>query len=151
MDNDTTTVQAEVTPEMVDSLLEPAQQEPEQPAQEPEQPAEDPRKSELNAALNELIEDGWTVDELQALILDEKVRADIAAGKSLMRAVNAYERRQKAAAATAPAKKGVPNVRAASAANTMDVNRFADMTDEEFAKHYEKTKSDALAGKKIRL
>lgn len=151
MDTDNTTVQAEVTPEMIDGLLtEPAKQEPEQPAQE-QTPAEDPRRNELSAALNELLEDGWTVPEIEALVADEQIRADLAAGKSLMRAVNAYERRQKAAAAAAPAKKGVPSVRSASAANTMDVNRFADMTDEEFAKHYEKTKSDALAGKKIRL
>ena len=150
MDTDNTTVQAEVTPEMVDSLLtEPAQQEPEQPVQEPS--AEDVRKNDLNAGLNELLEDGWTVDELQALVLDDQVRADIKAGKSLMRAVNAYERRQKNAAASAPAKKGVPSVRSASAANNMDVNRVAEMSDAEFAKFYKKSKSDALAGVKIRL
>ena len=157
MDNDNTTVQTEGTPDtsgMVNTLLtEPQQPEQQdQPAQEDQQSPEDARKGELNAGLNELLEDGWSVEELQALVLDEQVRKDINAGKSLMRAVNAYERRQKKAApSAASAKHGTPNLRSATTAGSGQRNTIAEMSDEDFAKYYEKTKSDALAGKKIRL
>lgn len=157
MDNDNTIVQNENTPNtagMVDTLLaEPEQHEQQEaPAQEEQQSPEDVRKGELNAGLNELLEDGWSVEELQELVLDEQVRKDINAGKSLMRAVNAYERRQKKAApSAASAKHGTPNLRSATTAGSGQRNTIAEMSDEDFAKYYEKTKSDALAGKKIRL
>lgn len=160
MDNDNTSVQTETTSGLVDSLLtqpteqEAVQDEPEQQettAQE-EQSPEEARKAELNAGLNELLEDGWTVEELQALVLDDQIRKDINAGKSLMRAVNAYERRQRKSQSTpAPAKHGAPSLRSATTAGSGQRNTIADMSDEEFNKYYEKTKSEALAGKKIRL
>lgn len=158
MDNDTT-VQSTPTSEMVDSLLtppaenEPAQQQEQEPAQETQQ-QEDPRRAELDAALTELQEDGWSVEELQALVLDEQLRKDVAAGKSLMRAVNAYERRQKKAQAENPpaaGKHGAPTLRSATTAGSGQRNTIAEMSDKEFNEYYEKTKSEALAGKKIRL
>ena len=161
MDTDNTTQSTQSTPttEMLDSLLtpptenEPAQQQ-ETPVQGQQQSLEDARRAELDAGLNELVEDGWTIEEIQALVLDEQMRKDIAAGKSLMRAVNAYERRQKKAQAekSAPAAKhGAPNLRNATTAGSGQRNTIAEMSDEDFAKYYEKTKSEALAGKKIRL
>ena len=145
---------------LVDTLLNPTespaqqeQQESEQQEQQTEQQSpEDARKAELDAALNELLEDGWSIDELQALVLDEKLREDIQNGKSLMRAVNAYARRQKEAnPAPATNKRGTPGLRSSTAAGSGQRNTIAEMSDEEFNKYYEKTKSEALAGKKIRL
>lgn len=156
MNTDNTT-QSAPTSEMLDSLLTPpAENEPDQkqetPAQGQQQSPEDARRAELDAGLNELVEDGWTIEEIQALVLDERMRKDIAAGKSLMRAVNAYERRQKKAEQSAPAAKhGAPNLRSATTAGSGQRNTIAEMSDEDFAKYYEKTKSEALAGKKIRL
>ena len=153
MDNDTT--QGTSTSEMLDSLLaQPAENEQEQqetPAQDEQQSPEDARRAELDAALNELLEDGWSVDELQALVLDDQVRKDITAGKSLMRAVNAYARRQKAEKPASAAKHGTPGLRNATTAGSGQRNTIAEMSDEDFAKYYEKTKSQALAGEKIRL
>ena len=155
MDNDT--AQGTPTADMLDSLLtppaenEPAQQEQEPAQEEQQQSQEDARRAELDAALNELIEDGWSVDELQALVLDEQVRKDIAAGKSLMRSVNAYARRQKADKPAPSTKHGAPGLRNATTAGSGQRNTIAEMSDEDFAKYYEKTKSQALAGEKIRL
>lgn len=151
-----TTVQGTPTSEMLDSLLDaPAETEDavqqEEPAQEEQQTTEDARRAELDAALNELLEDGWSVDELQALVLDEQVRKDIAAGKSLMRSVNAYERRKKTEKSTPAAKHGAPGLRNATTAGSGQRNTIAEMSDDDFNKYYEKTKSEALAGKKIRL
>lgn len=159
MDNDTTTntTPGTTTSEMVDNLLTPPAENNEPAAQQDEpaqdtQSAEDAQRAALDAGLNELLEDGWTVEEIQALVLDEQLRKDIAAGKSLMRAVNAYERRQKKAeSAPAAGKHGTPNLRSATTAGSGQRNTIADMSDEEFNKYYEKTKSEALAGKKIRL
>ena len=154
MGTDNTTVQTEGTSGLVDTLLtQPEQTEQQQEEQQQEQQTspEDARKAELDAALNELLEDGWTVDELQALVLDDKLREDIQNGKSLMRAVNAYERRQKAAKEAPATKRGTPGLRSATTAGSGQRNTIAEMSDADFAKYYEKTKSEALAGKKIRL
>lgn len=125
---------------------EPAAQEPE-PEKEPT--PEEARKAELSAGLNELLEDGYTVEEIEAICKDEKVRADIRAGKNLMRAVNAYERRQKAQ--EPPVKRGVPTVTKASAAGLKDRNRIEDMNDKEFDEFSRRMTEAAMSGKKVKI
>lgn len=125
----------------------------EQQEQQVEEPAqENERQNELSAGLNELFEDGWTVEELEKLVLDEQLRADIQAGKNLMRAVNAYTRRQKTEAAPAAgAKRAVPTVRTASNSGAAEHNKFEDMSDKEFDAFYKQAMDDSLAGKKRRF
>lgn len=127
---------------------EPAAQE---PAKEPEKEPtpEEARKAELSAGLNELLEDGYTVEEIEAICKDEKVRADIRAGKNLMRAVNAYERRQKAQ--EPPTKRGVPTVTKASATGLKDRNRIEDMSDKEFEEFSRRAVEAAKSGKKVKI
>lgn len=126
---------------------EPATQEPET---KKEPTAGEARKAELSTGLNELLEDGYTVEEIEAICKDEDVRADIRAGKNLMRAVNAYERRQKAQE-SASAKRGVPTVTKASAAGLKDRSRIENMSDKEFAEFSRRATEAAMSGKKVKM
>lgn len=126
---------------------EPAAQEPET---KKEPTAGEARKADLSAGLNELLEDGYTVEEIEAICKDENVRADIRAGKNLMRAVNAYERRQKTRE-SAPTKRGVPTVTKASAAGLKDRSRIENMSDKEFAEFSRRATEAAMSGKKVKM
>lgn len=128
---------------------EPDAQEPE--TKEPEQTPEEARKAELSAGLNELLEDGYTVEEIETMCKDAQVRADIQAGKSLHRAVSAYERRQKAQPAAASAKRGVPTVTRVSSAGAKDRNRIEEMSDKEFDEFSRRAVEAAKSGKKVKI
>lgn len=128
----------------------PAQEEPE-PEQTQEEPAaeEDPNAAIKNGIL-ELFEDGWTQEELTAFCNDPQARADIKAGKDVIRAAMAYTRRSKAAAKPA-AKKSVPTFRNAATAGAKEQNRIEAMSDEEFARFSDRMYEEAMSGKRIRL
>lgn len=151
--NEATAVDAE---ELIDELQgkEPEKQEkpaaPEPEKKEPEKAPATSRKAELEAALNELAEDGWTREEIKELCQDEQVKADVRAGKSLMRAANAWERRQKQQSA-ASGKRSVPTVTAAAAAGVKDRNRIEDMSDKEFEEFSRRATQAAMSGKKVKI
>lgn len=125
----------------------PAQEEQEE--EEPEQEEEDPNAAIKNGIIA-LFEDGWTQEELEAFSNDPQARADIKAGKDVIRAAMAYTRRSKAAVKPA-AKKSVPTFRNAATAGAKEQNRIEAMSDEEFARFSDRMYEEAMSGKRIRL
>jgi hypothetical protein len=124
----------------------PAQEEQEE--EEPEQEDEDPGAA-IKSGIIALFEDGWTQEELEAFSNDPQARADIKAGKDVIRAAMAYTRRAKAAAK--PAKKGVPTFRNAATAGAKETNKIETMSDEEFARFSDRMYEEAMSGKRIRF
>lgn len=146
----------EETPEvpmsdLVDGLMkEPEAEEPAQ--QEPEQTPEQARRAELDAGLNELLEDGWTIDELMELAADNGVRKALAEGKSLMRAAAAYRRRLDSQPSAAPApKKSVPTVKAGSGAAVKNASYIEEMSSEQFREFMRKAEDAMMMGKNVRI
>ena len=100
-------------------------------------------------ALERLMDDGWTLEELTAMCADDGVRRALGQGETLGRAATAYMRR--GAQARRPAKRGVPTFRAAATEDMREDDPIARMTDAEFAAFSRRAKEAALAGKRIRL
>ena len=98
-----------------------------------------------------LFEDGWTGEELAALSQDEGVRADVAQGKDLIRAAAAYLRRQMAAMAQAPRRRGVPVARTSAAGNVAQRDRIEEMSDVQFDEFSKKARAAAMMGRKVRM
>lgn len=105
--------------------------------------------ADYRAALERLMDDGWTMQELQAMIADGEVLRALHRGETLSRAATAYMRR--GAQARRPHKRGVPTFRAQATEDTRDDDPIARMTDAEFAAFSRRAKEAALAGKRIRL
>jgi hypothetical protein len=131
---------------------EPAQHEtPAEESSDQQEPGpEEARKSSIQSGIQALFEDGWTAEELTAFSQDAQVRADIAAGKDVLRAANAYSRRQQVKP-MAQAKRGVPTVTTAATAGVKDSNRIADMSDKEFDEFSRRATEAAMAGKKVKI
>ena len=116
------------------------------------------RQEELRADLQSLREDGFTDEELRALVTDSGVREDWQGGMSLRRAAMSYMRRQADSARAqrqekAPgraAKRGVETVKTASAA-AVRRNQIADMTPEEFRAFDRRLMDAAMNGQRVRL
>lgn len=135
----------------------PAQEEPTQedvpaagdvpPLQENDPPAEDELKQSIKNGVQELFEDGWTVEELTAFSKDKTVREQIAAGKDIMRVATAYERRQRTA--SKPAKKSVPTLRAPATAGAKDYSAISEMTDAQFDEFSKRAKEALMQGKLV--
>lgn len=110
---------------------------------------------ELEAAIREgigmLFEDGWTGEELGSLSQDEGVRADVAQGKDLVRAACAYLRRQMAAMAHMPRRRGVPVTRASAAGYVAPGDRIEEMSDAQFDEFSKKARAAAMMGRKVRM
>ena len=100
-------------------------------------------------ALERLMDDGWTMDELTAMCADDGVRRALEQGETLTRAATAFMRR--GAQARRTAKRGVPTFRAAATEDTREDDPIARMTDAEFAAFSRRAREAALAGKRIRL
>lgn len=105
---------------------------------------------QMKSDINSLYEDGWTIEQLQAFANDQTAQADVAKGKSARQAATAYLMRQ-AAEAKKPAKKSVPNIRNSSGTGGSVTNKFARMSDKEFAKLSDNLYERLLAGEKISL
>ena len=99
-------------------------------------------------AMERLLEDGWTMEELRALTADEEVLGALIQGETLGRAATAYLRRS---AQRAARKRGVPTFRAAATAEMNTGDPIAQMSDEEFAAFSRRAKEAALAGLKVHL
>ena len=99
-------------------------------------------------AMERLMEDGWTTEELQAMAADEDVLGALMQGETLGRAATAYLRR---GAQRTAKKRGVPTFRASATAEMNTGDPIAQMSDEEFAAFSRRAKEAALAGLKVRL
>ena len=116
------------------------------------------RQEELRADLQSLREDGFTDEELRALVTDSGVREDWQGGMSLRRAAMSYMRRQADSARAqrqekAPGratKRGVETVKTASAA-AVRRNAIEDMSDEEFRAFDRRLMDAAMNGQRVRL
>lgn len=106
--------------------------------------------SETVAAIQSLIDDGWTREMLQAFVQDEIVREQInEEGVSVRKAAFAYLNRKNAPQKTA--KKSVPTLRTATAAGTTDSDRIEEMTDAEFEAFSRRAREAAMSGKKVKF
>lgn len=127
---------------------EPEEQPEEEPVAEPEVSEEEAHKQAITNGLQMLFEDGWTHEELLAFSNDKTVRADIAAGKDVVRAAMAYERRQRSNAKPAP-KKSVPTLRAPATSGAKDMSAIDEMTDAQFDEFSKRAKEALMAGKLV--
>ena len=143
--------------QLFENLTSPADEEPEQAEQQTEEPeaatdepevsAEEAQKRAITDGLQELYEDGWDQDELLAFSKDKTVREQIAAGKSFMRVVAAYERRQRS---SKPAtKKSPPALRTATTSGARNVSMISEMTDAQFDEFSKRAKAALLEGKRV--
>lgn len=133
---------------------EPAEQKQEAPADAQGKPEKVDSRKAIERGIRELSDDGWTEDDFNALIKDDKVRADIQAGKDFMRVVAAFERRRNAAKpeeGEPAAKKSVPTVRNASTAGMRNSNRIAEMTDKEFDEFSKRARAAVMSGKMVTI
>ena len=108
-------------------------------------------EAQIREGIGMLFEDGWTGEELAALSQDEGVRADVAQGKDLIRAAAAYLRRQMAAMALAPRRRGVPVARTSAAGNVAQRDRIEEMSDAQFDEFSKKARAAAMMGRKVRM
>lgn len=105
---------------------------------------------EIREGIGQLFEDGWTGEELRLLSEDAEVRAQIAAGKSLVRAAAMYLRRQIAAGRPA-ARRSVPVTRATAAGSMPRSGGIEQMTDAQFDAFSKQAREAAMMGRKIRM
>ena len=111
-------------------------------------------RAALVSGIRSLMEDGWTSGELLAFSQDETAQQQIAGGKTVRQAANAYLRRQMGAAPStqsSAARREVPTVRARPTEAARDRNAIADMSDEEFDRFSRRAMSEAMAGKRITI
>ena len=108
-------------------------------------------EAQIREGIGMLFEDGWTGEELAALSQDEGVRADVAQGKDLIRAAAAYLRRQMAAMAQVPRRRGVPVARTSAAGNVAQRDRIEEMSDAQFDEFSKKARAAAMMGRKVRM
>ena len=109
------------------------------------------------AAVQSLIDEGWTREELSAFVKDEIAMEQINVdGVSIRRAAMDFFRRYKNAGEAkheieAEKRRGVPTFRSVSTAQTQGRNAIEEMSDEEFKRFSKRMEEEALSGRKIRL
>lgn len=104
-------------------------------------------EAQIREGIGELFEDGWTQEELLALSQDEGVRADVAAGKDVVRAACAYVRRMRAPMR----RRGVPVTRVSSAGPIPQENPIEQMSDAQFDQFSKQAREAAMMGRKVRM
>lgn len=110
----------------------------------------DARSGELQADVQSLYNDGWTLEELQALTTDEQVRRQVnSEGMSLRKAAKMYLQRQ--TAQTTTKRRSVPTAKSAGSGAPPDDNPIANMTDAEFDAFQERVERAAMEGKRVKL
>ena len=121
--------------------------------QESQPTPEEARQTEIRDGIRALFDAGWTAELLGSFAEDEQARADVAAGKSVSAAANAYAMRVLVAggAQKARSKSGVPSIRKAAASDAKPVKSIEDMSDAEFDAFSRKAKELANEGKKVRM
>lgn len=107
--------------------------------------------SEVVAAIQGLIDDGWTREMLTEFVQDETVREQInEEGISVRRAATSYLMRRNVQQKQAT-KKSVPTLRTATAAGTIDSDRIEEMTDAEFEAFDKRVRAAMANGRKVKL
>lgn len=110
----------------------------------------DARSSEIQADVQSLYSDGWTLEELQALTTDEQVRRQVnSEGMSLRKAAKMYLQRQ--TAQTTTRRRSVPTAKSAGSGAPPDDNPIANMTDAEFDAFQKRVERAAMEGKRVKL
>ena len=121
--------------------------------QEEAQPgdAADTLQSSIERDVLQLMEDGWTAEQLRAFAADENAQRDIAAGKTARQAATAYLMRRSRTAAPRSARHGVPALRTASSADVPRTHAIDRMSSSEFAAFSDGLYERLLAGERISL
>ena len=104
--------------------------------------------------IQQLIEDGWTREELSAFVGDVQVREDLAAGNSLRKAAKAFLTRSRQGAGggkTEHRRTSVPTSRNTAAGNDPESDRIASMSDKEFDEFSRRAQQAMMQGRRIRL
>lgn len=104
----------------------------------------------ISAQMRGMIEDGWTTQEMQALVADEAVQADIADGKTLRQAARAYERRQHDAQQT-QRKRAVKTARSTAAGESPEPDPIRAIPDDRFDAFMEDLRRRAMRGEKVKI
>jgi hypothetical protein len=129
----------EITPKAARKIVEAQEQ--------AAQPKQDKHLADMTAAVQGLIDDGWSADELRAFAADETAQADMANGKTVRQAATAFMKRQ-----TAPQtarRRGVPTFRSAATTGAKQGNLIDDMSDADFARLSDRAYQAAMGGKKV--
>ena len=103
--------------------------------------------AQIREGIGMLFEDGWTADELEALSQDEEVRAEIAAGKDVIRAAAIYLRGR--LLAQGARRRGVPI--APTASGSTAPGGIEQMTDAQFDAFSRQAKAAAMMGRKVKM
>lgn len=167
--DETPASETDVLAEQLMTEPEPAAQEETQTEAEPTEPAEQEGGAEENAAQQEetpeaarttaikagirgLYAAGWAVEMLTAFANDEQARADIAAGKSVAEAANAYAARvMTGGKAASKGKSGPPAIHRAAAAEAKPQLSIDEMTDAQFDAFSKRARELAQMGHRVRM
>lgn len=114
------------------------------------------RLGEIKSGIRELHESaGWSIDMLSGFAADAQARADIAAGRSVAQAANAYAMRllsgAGAPAARSGGKRGVQGIHRPAATETAASTSIEDMTDAQFEAFSRRAQELMKEGKKVRM
>ena len=109
-----------------------------------------PDAAQCRDALEALLEEGFTVEEIRAFSQDAASQAAIASGMSIPSAAVSFLRRMSARPA-APVKRGVPTVRTAAAGERREGNIIEQMSDAQFRAFSQRAMEATLAGRRVRL
>ena len=129
----------EITPKAARKIVEAQEQ--------AAQPRGSKTLADMTAAVQGLIDDGWTADELHAFVADETAQAEMAEGRTVRQAAKAYMMRQ--SAPQTARRRGVPTFRSAATGGTKQGNLIDDMSDAEFARLSDRAYQAAMNGKKV--
>ena len=128
----------------------------EEAAHDEEAAGEGDRLGEIKSGIRELHESaGWSIDMLSGFAADAQARADIAAGRSVAQAANAYAMRLLAGGNELPAKaggkRGVQGIHRPAATETAASTSIEDMTDAQFEAFSRRAQELMKEGKKVRM
>lgn len=119
-------------------------------AQEPEQ-EEAHEDNPYTSGIQTLYEDGWSEENIAALITDPTALRDIQGGKTVRQAAFAFMHRQMQGASTKNTKKSVPTLKNPATSGAKVPNKIETMSDEEFARFSDRMYEEAMSGKRIRI
>lgn len=138
---------------LMDNLnnLDEPEAEPQNEPEAQEQQDEDGDENPYASGLQTLYEDGWTEENIAALISDPTSLRDIQGGKTVRQAAFAFMHRQMQGTQSKPAKKSVPTFRNPATSGAKAPNKIEAMSDEEFARFSDRMYEEAMAGKRIRI
>ena len=102
---------------------------------------------ELSQQMREMMGDGWTPEEMQALVEDEAVQADVAGGRTLRQAARAYERRL----TEARKKRAVRTARSTASGESPEPDPIKAIPDDRFDAFMDDLRRRAMRGERIRI